>query len=104
LIGSSVPALLPAFSFVCLASSTRHGPLHDQHDRAVLSSLQVSERVLDIFEFTKFTRPEAFGQLLGRVQGNTLIVGKEGNLLEAGFEVVASTVDVTKESKRISER
>jgi hypothetical protein len=47
------------------------------------------KHVLDVFELTKFARPAAVGQLPGRMQRSTLIVGEEGDLLEAGFDVRA---------------
>src|SRR5438132_3564545 len=61
------------------------------------------ERVLNVFEFTKLARPAAIEQLASRMQGYTLIVDEDGNLLEAGFEVLAYTLDVAKEGKGIPE-
>jgi hypothetical protein len=75
----------------CNIALSQDLPFHDHGDGPVFASRQVSQGVLDVFELAELARPATGGQLSGRMLGNTLVVGKQGDSLECRLQRVVLT-------------
>lgn len=77
----------------------RHRSLHDERHRAILGPGQIKKIVLNILEPAELTGPSAIGQLARGMSRNSLIVGENCDLLEAGFQLGVRASDVAQRCK-----